>query len=194
MPIGISDEHAELAASVRKWAESQGAVEAVRAAETDPASLASWGERAAEMGLAAIALPESAGGGGGSVLDQAVALEAAAYALVPGPLLTTAVAGLLYDDPALRAGIAEGRITVGLGSTARAVLSAPGATHVSVPDGDHRHVLVPADGVRVVPGPSVDLSRTVGEVVLGDLATAGLPTATWSGTPTSWPRSMPSTR
>ena len=91
MPIGISDEHAELAASVRKWAESQGAIDAVRAAETDPGALADWGPRASELGLAAIALPESVGGGGGTLLDQAVALEAAAYALVPGPLLTTVV-------------------------------------------------------------------------------------------------------
>ena len=104
MPIGITDEHTELATTVRKWAESQGAVDAVRAAETDPAPLADWGGRAAEMGLTAIALPSSVGGGDGSLLDQAVALEAAAYALVPGPLLSTTVAGLLHDDAALRAG------------------------------------------------------------------------------------------
>jgi alkylation response protein AidB-like acyl-CoA dehydrogenase len=185
MPIGITDEHAELAASVRKWAESQGSIDAVRAAETDPSSLASWGSRAAEMGLTAIALPEAVGGGGGTLLDQAVALEAAAYALVPGPLLTTTVAGLLYDDPELRAGIAEGRISVGLGAGTRAVLDAPSATHVSVPAaaGDQRHVVLPADRVRIVPGPSVDLSHTVGEVLADDVATAGLPTMTASGTP-----------
>ena len=39
------------------------------------------------MGVATIGLPESYGGGGGSVLDQAVALEACAHELVPGPLL-----------------------------------------------------------------------------------------------------------
>src|SRR5690349_14892440 len=47
MPIGISDEHSELAASVRKWAESQGSIAAIRAAETDPAALAPWGGYAA---------------------------------------------------------------------------------------------------------------------------------------------------
>ncbi len=179
MPLGISDEHAELAATVRKWAESQGAIEAVRAAENDPASLATWGARVAEMGLTAIALPGSVGGGDGSMLDQAVAIEAAAYALVPGPLLGTAVAGLLHDDPELRAGIAEGTVTVGLGPRAaglHAVLDAPSASHVSIPvagDGGERSVVVPVDRAEVVAGPSIDLSRTVGAVRVGDLA--GLP-------------------
>src|SRR5690349_9500210 len=134
MPIGISDDHTELATTVRKWAESQGSIAAVRAAETDPAALAPWSTLPAEMGLTAIALPEAVGGGGGTLLDQAVAVEAAGYALVPGPLLTTAVAGLLHDDPELRAGIAEGSVTVGLGISSRAVVEAPGASHVSVPD------------------------------------------------------------
>lgn len=164
MPIGISDDHVELAASVRKWAESQGSIEAVRAAEDAPESLASWGARAAEMGLAAIALPESAGGGGGTLLDQAVALEAAAYCLVPGPLLTTAVAGLVHDDDGLRAGIAAGEVTVGLAlDTSRVALGAPGTTHVSVgtPAGQ---VLVAAADVELTRAPSIDLSRTVAEV------------------------------
>jgi 3-oxochol-4-en-24-oyl-CoA dehydrogenase len=184
MPIGISDEHAELAASVRKWAESQGAIDAIRAAETDPAPLATWGARAAELGVTAIALPESLGGGGGSVLDQAVALEAAAYALVPGPLLTTTLAGLAHEDDALRAGIAAGEITVGLAHRVRTgadgqplarVLDGPSASHLSLTvraDGGERNVVVPSSSVDLVTGPSVDLSRTVGDVVPGDTSVA----------------------
>ncbi|MCW2784337.1 MAG: acyl-CoA dehydrogenase domain protein [Marmoricola sp.] len=182
MPIGISDEHSELAASVRKWAESQGSIAAVRAAETDPAALVPWGALPAEMGLSTIALPESVGGGGGSLLDQAVAIEAAGYALVPGPFLTTVVAGLMYDDAELRAGIAEGRITVGLGTSLLAVLDAPTTTHVSVPTATG-HVVVPADQVEIRAGGSVDLTRGVGEVVLGGLDTAGLPTYEETGVP-----------
>lgn len=177
MPIGISDEHSELAASVRKWAESQGSIAAVRAAETDRSALAPWGALAAEMGLPAIALPEAVGGGGGTLLDQAVAIEAAAYALVPGPLLTTTVAGLLYDDEALRDGIAAGAVTVGMGIDPRAVVEAGSATHLSVPLGDGRHVLVPAADVEVRVGETVDSTRTVGEVVLGDLPLDELPSA-----------------
>jgi len=176
VPIGISDEHAELAATVRKWAESQGAVDAVRAAEGDPASLSSWGAKVAELGLAAIALPEETGGGGGSLLDQAVALEAAAYALVPGPLLTTTVAGLLHDDPDLRAAIVSGEASVGLGRTARAVVGVPGATHASLPV-DDQQLLVPLDAVTVVAGPSVDLTRPAGEVRLAEISLDGLSAA-----------------
>jgi 3-oxochol-4-en-24-oyl-CoA dehydrogenase len=163
VPIGISDEHANLAASVRKWAESQRTIDAVRAAEQDAAALAPWAGRAAEQGVTSIALPESEGGGGGTVLDQAVALEAAAYALVPGPLLSTTLAGLLHDDPELRAGIGSGSVTVGLGRSTRAVLGAPGATHVSVPVAGQQ-VLLASDQVEITPGPSLDLSCAVGAV------------------------------
>jgi len=100
MSIGITDEHEELAASLRKWAASLGAVEAIRAAE------GRVGERfddvwaaAEEMGVAAIAAPESAGGGGGTVLDQAVALEACAYELVPGGLLGAASGAAVAGRP-----------------------------------------------------------------------------------------------
>lgn len=182
MPIGISDDHTELATTVRKWAESQGSIAAVRAAESDPAALLEWATLPAEMGLTAIALPESVGGGGGTLLDQAVAVEAAGYALVPGPFLTTAVAGLIYEDPEVRAGIAEGRITVGLGTSPLGVLDAPSATHVSVPTSTG-HVLVPTDAVEVITGDSVDLTRGVGEVRLGTLDLDGLPTNATPGAP-----------
>ena len=183
MPIGISDEHAELAASVRKWAESQGSIAATRAAETDPEALAPWGALPAEMGLTAIALPESVGGGGGTLLDQAVVVEAAGYALVPGPFLPTVVAGLLYEDDTLRAGIAAGEVTVALGADPRAVLGAGATTHVSVPRADGTHVLVPASAAEVREGESVDLTRSVAAVVLDEAAAAGAPTWTGPGTP-----------
>ncbi len=97
--IGITEEHAELAAAVRSWAQSLAPREAVRAAEglapeKRAEALADWPERYAGFGLATIALPEPAGGGG-TLLDQAVALEAAAHELVPGPLLSLVVAGLV---------------------------------------------------------------------------------------------------
>ncbi|MFL6062558.1 MAG: acyl-CoA dehydrogenase family protein [Marmoricola sp.] len=167
MPIGISDEHGELAASVRKWAESQGSVAAVRAVETDPDALTPWASLPAEMGLTAIALPESQGGGGGTLLDQAVAVEAAGYALVPGPFLTTVVAGLMYDDPTLRAAIADGTATVALGVSPVAVLGAGGTTHVSLQTAEG-HVLLATSDVEVRPGESIDLTRGFGEVVPGD--------------------------
>ena len=100
MSIGITDEHEELAASLRKWAASLGAIEAVRAAEgrVDERFDDVWGA-VEEMGVTAIAVPESAGGGGGTMLDQAVALEACAYELVPGGLLGAAIGATVTGAP-----------------------------------------------------------------------------------------------
>lgn len=100
MSLGISDDQTELADSLRKWAASLGAIEAVRKAEGDPAAdfAEIWGA-VEEMGVHAIAVPEAAGGGGGTVLDQAVALEACAHELVPGGLLGAAIGSVLIGAP-----------------------------------------------------------------------------------------------
>ena len=88
MSIGISDEHGELASSLRKWAADLGGRELARAAEEDAdATFSDVWAATVEMGISTIGLAEEAGGGGGTVLDVAVALEACAHELVPGPLL-----------------------------------------------------------------------------------------------------------
>jgi alkylation response protein AidB-like acyl-CoA dehydrogenase len=107
------------------------------------------------MGVATIALPESYGGGGGSVLDQAVALEACAHELVPGPLLSTAVAALLAPSAELGEGAAA---AVVYPSGVAGDLA--GATHVLGADG-----LVELDGAT--PQLGVDLSRRYGGVPVG---------------------------
>ncbi|MEZ0580773.1 acyl-CoA dehydrogenase family protein [Nocardioides sp. MH1] len=100
MSIALSDEHEELAASLRKWAASLDALDAVRAAEGDAdARFDTVWTAVEEMGVASIAVPESTGGGGGSLLDQAVALEACAYELVPGGLLGAAVGAIVTGRP-----------------------------------------------------------------------------------------------
>ncbi len=100
MSIGITDEQVELADSLRKWAASLSAIAAVRSAEGDvEADFADLRAAADEMGVPTIALPESAGGGGGTILDQAVALEACAHELVPGGLLGSTLGALLTQRP-----------------------------------------------------------------------------------------------
>ncbi|MFC5731323.1 MULTISPECIES: acyl-CoA dehydrogenase family protein [Nocardioides] len=100
MSIAISDEQVELAGSLRKRAASLGGIEAAREAEHDPgATFDEVWAAAEEMGIAAIAVPESAGGGGGTVLDQAVALEACAHELLPGGLLGAAIGSILTGRP-----------------------------------------------------------------------------------------------
>lgn len=135
MAIGISEEHAELARSVREWAERLDGPALARAAESEAsASFPDAWKACVEMGVATIALAESYGGGGGSVLDQAVALEACAHALVPGPLLSTAVAALVAPSAALGDGAAVALAlpsSVGCLAGATHVLSESGLAEVS---------------------------------------------------------------
>lgn len=61
----------------------------------------------AELGIFGVAVPEEAGGLGATTVDLAVMLEQAAYELAPGPILTTAVAALVFG----RAGEAVAKTT-----------------------------------------------------------------------------------
>ncbi|HWU31389.1 MAG TPA: acyl-CoA dehydrogenase family protein [Marmoricola sp.] len=127
MAIGISAEHREVADGIGKWSTAQSPRDAIRDAEGKPESLAAWAQRHAEMGLTTIGVAEPAGGGG-SLLDHAVALEAAAYELIPGPLLSNSVAALALDQE-MAAKIGEGEVSFGI-ARGRLVLDGPTATHV----------------------------------------------------------------
>lgn len=152
MSIGISEEHVQLARSLREWAASLGGRAVVRDAEGDAeATFADTWKACVEMGVATIGLPEEYGGGGGSVLDQAVALEACAHELVPGPLLSTAVASLVAPDPGLGAGAA-----VAIPYPSGVVGDLAGATHVLGPDGALREI------TSAQPRLGIDLSRRFG--------------------------------
>ena len=166
MSIGISDEHVELGESLRKWAASVGGVEAVRDADEDPGARFEDAWRAvAEMGIAAIAAPESAGGGGGTVLDQAVALEACAHELVPGALFGPAVAstllgGVEVDLPA------DAVVGLALDPSLQVVWDAPSATHLLVPGAGDDWFLGPTSAATVTPVVGLDLSRRCGSATL----------------------------
>ncbi|MDT0201439.1 acyl-CoA dehydrogenase [Nocardioides sp. AE5] len=176
MSLGISDEHRELAGTLRKWAASLDPVTAVRAAEEDPsADFGDQWQAVVEMGLPGLAVPEAADGGGGSVLDLAVALEACAAELVPGPLLATAAASLLVPmlGPDLAAG--EARMALGpeptlatsgdrLTGHVEVVWDAPGATHFLLGADDDAWYVVPGRRVRVTARIAPDLTHRFGRV------------------------------
>jgi 3-oxochol-4-en-24-oyl-CoA dehydrogenase len=167
MSIGISEEHVELARSLREWAASLGGREAARDAEGDAeATFADSWKACVEMGVAMIGLPESYGGGGGSVLDQAVALEACAHELVPGPLLSTAVAALISPCAEIGDGAAVALVheSPDMGAVAGDLA---GATHVLGADG-----LVALSGAT--PELGVDLTRRYGAVAVGPAGPADL--------------------
>jgi 3-oxochol-4-en-24-oyl-CoA dehydrogenase len=160
MSIGISDEHVELASSLRKWAADLRGRALARAAERDAeATFADAWAALTEMGVPTIGLPESAGGGGGTPLDVAVALEACAHELVPGPLLGPAVAAAVLGE------LPEDAV-VGLALDG-VLWDAPSATHVLVEaDGGWR--LLPRDAVEVTTAAGLDLTRRHGRVEVRD--------------------------
>ncbi|MDQ6641903.1 MAG: acyl-CoA dehydrogenase [Actinomycetota bacterium] len=164
MPIGITDDHVELAASISKWAFALDPVAEVRAAEADPSARfeKTWAA-VSELGLPVIAVPSSAGGGDGSLLDLTVALEACARAMVPGPLLTTAAAASALMDHDLVPRIAAGEVTVGFRPPGSEVIwDGTSVSHVLLEDSGAWYV-APATGVT--PGYPPDLSRRAGSLV-----------------------------
>jgi alkylation response protein AidB-like acyl-CoA dehydrogenase len=79
----------------------------------------------AGLSIFSIALPAAVGGADGTVADLAAALEQLTYALVPGPVMPTLLAGLLLRDRAdlpaakeLLPALAAGQASVAVGLTA----------------------------------------------------------------------------
>src|SRR4029079_7306078 len=102
MSIAITDDHRSLSTALRDWAQRIDGAERIRAAEARGERADAWPDVVGH-GVASIAVPAELGGGGGSVLDVAVAIEACAYGLVPGPVLGTGLAapvlGSAWDSP-----------------------------------------------------------------------------------------------
>lgn len=93
--IALTPEQQQLGQAVEQFAARHAPIDATRAGLDDLAAgrPPSWWNTLVHNGFHAVHLPESAGGQGGGLEDMACVLEAAGSALLPGPLLTTAIAG-----------------------------------------------------------------------------------------------------
>ncbi|SBS76042.1 Acyl-CoA dehydrogenase domain-containing protein [uncultured Mycobacterium sp.] len=107
LPIGtaITIEQEQLAEAVTQFAARHAPIDKTRASLDSIAAgeLPTWWEEFTANGFHAVHLPEAAGGQGGTLADMACVIEAAAAALLPGPLLSTATASAvasLADDSA----------------------------------------------------------------------------------------------
>ncbi len=191
MPLGLTDDQRSLADSVAEWARARATTDLVRRAEESGQDVfAETWTSLAGLGLVTIAVPEDLGGGGGSVLDLACALEACAAGLVPGPLLSTTVAVTAISRTELPGAAADvvravvggaaslglaldaGDVTVDDGALTGVVPLVAGAgsvTHLMLGTAGDRWFLLDAasDGVVVEAAVPVDLSRTAGTVRLG---------------------------
>jgi alkylation response protein AidB-like acyl-CoA dehydrogenase len=122
MTLGLTEEHRDLAAAIRGWAQRNCPADVVRAAADGQDSGAgrcreSLGPGLADQGVLGLHLPECHGGQGYGLPELVVAIEELGRALVPGGCLPTvfASAALVAAGPAaagpagkLLAGLADG--------------------------------------------------------------------------------------
>ncbi|HEX2893043.1 MAG TPA: acyl-CoA dehydrogenase family protein [Marmoricola sp.] len=166
MNFDLDDEHQALADAARDFLSATASPTAARAALEDGAGSEPAPGRAelVKSGFATITVPESAGGGGGSVLDLAVVAEQAGR-LLAGPSLVTfaRAAVLLADDEERLTDLGSGALSVAVVDRGP-VLDAVGAdTFLALRDGD----LVRADGTVTAREP-IDPTRGLGDVALGE--------------------------
>ncbi|MFD1815744.1 acyl-CoA dehydrogenase [Rhodococcus gannanensis] len=170
MTIATTDEQRAVQESIRSWARAASPVETLRADENN-AWRTHWGALA-ELGVFMVAQSEEVGGADGEVVDLAAMLEATAAALVPGPVLSTALAALVVGrsgEPAAKQWgpeLAEGTLPVGvaLGGNVTATAEADGSL---VLDGTAGHALGAAPDLGIL------LSATRGDELVWCLVEAG---------------------
>ncbi|MDH6195467.1 alkylation response protein AidB-like acyl-CoA dehydrogenase [Mycobacterium frederiksbergense] len=87
----FTDEQAQLRAAVRKFcAENFGEQQARTLMESDPRfDPKVWARLGAELGVLGLSVPEADGGAGGTLVDQAIAVEELGAALACGPVFGT---------------------------------------------------------------------------------------------------------
>ena len=179
MSVIITDEQFAARELVRSWAAGADAPAAVR--EIEQGRPEAWRQvyrGVAELGLFGVAVAEDAGGAGGSIEDLCAMVEEAARALIPGPVVTTAVATVVVTDHDVLQALSEGRITAGIalggdlhevsGHVSGSVdyaLGADGAGVLLVGAGEVVLMVDCSDAAVVVePLPATDFSRPLARV------------------------------
>jgi 3-oxochol-4-en-24-oyl-CoA dehydrogenase len=116
--LAITDDHLELAATVRRWADARALLAEARAALETSARAAArqedegdtrpqWWAEVADMGWLGLAVAVEHGGQGYGLAELAVVLEELGRWCAPGPLLPTVIAAVAVDRWAADAGLAR---------------------------------------------------------------------------------------
>ncbi|MDT5008961.1 MAG: 3-oxochol-4-en-24-oyl-CoA dehydrogenase [Mycobacterium sp.] len=178
-----TDQQAAARELVRSWAPGSGAIAAARAMEQDDPD--AWQKPyagLAELGVFGVAVAESMSGAGASAADLCAMLDEAAYALVPGPVATTAGATRILDDRHERelGELMSGQRTAGIavegdvsyesgraGGTLPLVLGAkPGGYVIARAEGQWLLIDTSADGAEVEALSPTDFTRPLAKVML----------------------------
>ena len=191
MAIGLSEEHEALHESVSGWAERSVPADTLRSATDERPAF--W-PGLAEQGLLGLHLPEEAGGSGYGLLEAAVAVEALAERMAPGPYVPTVLASAVIHASKrhdLLPGLADGTRTGALALTGAltgtragdGTLTVSGAAEpvlggamadvlvlpVATDDGE-LWVAVDATAATVTSLESLDITRSVAKVELDGVA------------------------
>ena len=178
-PVGDSPEQAALRDAVRSLVSRGGAD--------------LWKRLTAELGVTGLAVPEEYGGAGATLAEVAVAVEETGRVLLPLPVLSTALAGLVLGASSgcgeFLPGIADGSlraafvfadsVTVSSGlvhGAAAHVLDGVEADLFVVRAGAELHV-VRASDVEVAPAETLDQSRSQATVFFPEAAAVAVPDA-----------------
>ena len=147
----FTDEQAQLRSAVRRFCADNFNEQTVRRLmESDPPfDRKVWARLGGELGVLGLSVPETDGGAGGTLVDQAVAVEELGAALACGPVfgtvflaipaLVAASAGPVRDE--LLAELVEGRRTAAFAVTDRAGAFDPAAVTVTATRSGAAHTL-----------------------------------------------------
>src|ERR1700754_4817344 len=189
MPIAITEEHNDLADSVRSLVARVAPSEVLHEAmETPVENPPPYWKAAAEQGLQGVHLSESVGGQGFGLLELAIVLAEFGYGAVPGPFVPSAIASALIfandPDATLLGDLASGDViaayAIDSGLTAtrhgdglvirgevRAVPAAAEASVLVLPvaiDSGEEWVVLHADQLEIEPVKSLDPLRPIAHV------------------------------
>ncbi|MDY6998757.1 MAG: acyl-CoA dehydrogenase [Actinomycetota bacterium] len=100
MTLGLTPEQGQLSDALGQFAARHAPIDKTREAFDAIAAgdLPQWWDQLVVNGFHAVHLSEEVGGQGGTLMDSACVLHAAATALLPGPLLPTVIAGALIQS------------------------------------------------------------------------------------------------
>jgi alkylation response protein AidB-like acyl-CoA dehydrogenase len=161
----LDQDQRDAAAAAREFFSEQASPAAARAALEGVAPVRPGRKALADVGFLGITVPESAGGGGGSLLDLAVVAEQGG-AVLAGPSLVTAAraAVLLAGQPELAAALADGSTPFAVvDGSAPSIDAASATSFLALEDG----ALVVGSG-EVTVGSPIDATRGLATVRLTD--------------------------
>jgi alkylation response protein AidB-like acyl-CoA dehydrogenase len=169
--LDFTDDQQALRDMAREFFEKESPAAVVRAAEPLGFDPGLW-RKAADLGLVAIAVPEDQGGGGGGLVELAVAAELLGASLAPVPLIEAAVAARLLASLAGAAVVEP--VVAGEQLATLALQPVTGGVARLVPAG------AVADVVVALRGDELLLLRSAGKPASAVPNLGAMPLADWS--------------